>query len=279
MMKIELENVQKPLRKLRKALKQLPADPSSKEVHSLRTETRRLEAIVEALNLERKKKTRQLLKAMTPVRKAAGDVRDMDVLVGNVLALSHDHEDDSLVRLVEHLGEKRVESARDLRHTVAAQQKVARRTLKEYSRLVGKQFPAKEHTLSSESPAPIELTTELSNWPALDEENIHPFRIKVKQLRYMLQLADNADKQAIDALGKVKDEVGDWHDWQELARIAKGVLDPEEDRAALKKIEEIGSRKFKHALVTANAVRSEYFRANSTSSRQNGRKRKPAAHK
>ncbi|MGB6689861.1 MAG: CHAD domain-containing protein [Terracidiphilus sp.] len=279
MMEIELKNAQKPLRKLRKALKRLPADPSTQEVHSLRTEARRLEAIVEALMLDRKKKTRQLLKAVSPVRKAAGDVRDMDVMVGNVLALSHDREDDSLVRLVEHLGEKRVESARDLRLTVAEQRKNACRTLKEYSKLVGKQFPAKKRTLTNEAPAPMELATELSHWPALDEENIHPFRIKVKQLRYMLQLAEKADKQIVDALGKVKDEVGDWHDWQELARIARGVLDPEEDRAALKKIEEIGSRKFKHALATANTVRSEYFSKPSTSGRENGRKRKPAASK
>jgi CHAD domain-containing protein len=271
MMEIELKNAQKPLRKLRKALKQLPADPSTKEVHSLRTEARRLEAIVEALMLDRKKKTKQLLKAVTPVRKAAGDVRDMDVLVGNVLALAHDHEDDSLVRLVEHLGEKRVESARDLRRTVSEQRKDARRTLKEYSKLIGKQFPAKKRTLSNEAPAPVELATELSNWPALDEENIHPFRIKVKQLRYMLQLAENADKEVVDALGKVKDEVGDWHDWQELARIAKGVLDPEEDGAALRKIEEIGGKKFRHALATANTVRGEFFGNHSPSSRRNGR--------
>lgn len=278
-MEIERDNAKKPLRKLRKALKRLPADPSTKDVHSLRTQTRRLEAIVEALMLDRKKKTRQLLKAVTPVRKAAGDVRDMDVLVGNVLALSHDREDDSLVRLVGHLGEKRVESARDLRQTVAAQRKDARRTLKEYSRLVGKQFPGKKHTLTNAAPAPMQLATELSNWPALNEENIHPFRIKVKQLRYMLQLAEKADKEILDALGKVKDEVGDWHDWQELARIAKGVLDPEEDRAALKKIEEIGNGKFKHALATANVVRSEYFGDRSTVGRNNGRKRKPAADK
>jgi CHAD domain-containing protein len=279
MMEIERDNAQKPLRKLRKALKRLPADPSTQEVHSLRTETRRLEAIVEALMLDHKKKTRQLLKAVTPVRKAAGDVRDMDVLVDNVLALSHDHEDDSLVRLVEHLGEKRVASARDLRHTVAAQRKDACRTLKEYSRLVGKQFPGKKNTLTSTAPAPMELATELSKWPALNEENIHPFRIKVKQLRYMLQLAEKADKEIVDALGIVKDEVGDWHDWQELARIAKGVLDPEEDRAALKKIEEIGSLKFKHALATANAVRGEYFSDRLTNSRGNHRKRGQAAGK
>jgi CHAD domain-containing protein len=258
-MEIERDNVEKPLRKLRKALKRFPSDPSSGEVHSLRTNARQLEAIVDALMLDSKKKTRQLLKSVAPVRKAAGDVRDMDVLVGNVLALSHDDGDDSLVRLVEHLGEKRVESAHDLSQTVAAKRKAARRSLKQYAQLVGKEFHGKKRILTNAEPVAAELVTELTDWPDLNAENIHPFRIKVKRLRYMLQLSKDVDRRIVDDLGQIKDLVGDWHDWQELAKIAKSVLDPEEDRVALQKIEEIGSQKFKDALTKANAARKKYF--------------------
>jgi CHAD domain-containing protein len=270
MMKLERDSAEKPLKKLRKALKSLPSDPSSEEVHSLRTHTRRLEAIVEAFSLEQKRQTRQLLKTVTPVRKAAGDVRDMDVLVGNVLALDHDRND-SLVRLVEHLGEMRMESARELRHTVAGRRKDARRRLKKYSKLLGRQFPGKKREVESASPALSRLAAELAQWPQLDAENIHEFRIKVKQLRYMLQLSNQVDGKIIDELGEVKDQVGDWHDWQELARIARGVLDAKEDQAALKRIEEIGTRKFKSALSKANAVRDEYFQDGWEGSRRNGK--------
>lgn len=273
-MEIDRENAERPLRKLRKTLKQLPDDPSVEAVHSLRTQTRRLEAIVDAFMLDRKKKTRDLLKAVTPVRKAAGDVRDMDVLVGNVLNLSRDQANDSLVRLVEHLGEMRIESARALRRTVGAKRKDARRGLKSYAKLIGRQFADGKESVSGSTQAPAMLATELARWPVLDGENVHDFRIKVKQLRYMLQLSKAADGAMVDALGKVKDEVGDWHDWQELARIAKDTLDPVQDRSALRQIEEIGQVKFEKALATANAVRNEYFAESAISTKSIPRKRK-----
>jgi CHAD domain-containing protein len=268
-MEIVKESAQKPFRKLRKALKRLPSDPSTKDVHSLRTQTRRLEAVVDAFDLDRKKKTERLLKAVTPVRKAAGSVRDMDVLVENVLKLA-DYRDDSLVRLVEHLGELRVESARDLRHTVAGVRKDARRNLKDYSKLVGRQFGGDKETTTTAAPAPQEIVEELANWPALGEENIHQFRIRVKQLRYMLQLSNAVDAKTIEDLGEVKDQVGDWHDWQELARIARQVLDPKVDQAALKRIDQVSKEKLKAALDAANAVRQRYFRDGGEGAKRNG---------
>lgn len=272
-MDIELENAKKPLRKLRRTLKRLTPDPAAEDVHALRTQTRRLEAIVNALMLEHKKRTRQLLKSMTPVRKAAGGVRDMDVLVGNVLALRRDREDDdSLIRLIEHLGQMRMEGARELHQTVFAHRKDAQRSLKGYTKLVERQFPRKKQVIENAGPAPAALAAELANWPALNEKNIHEFRIRVKQLRYMIQLSGAADKKTLAALGKVKDDVGDWHDWQELDRIAKQVLNPKSDRAALKKIEEIGERKFTQAMASANAARERYFSGSRASARKSGRK-------
>jgi CHAD domain-containing protein len=45
---------------------------------------------------------RRLLKSMKPVRKAAGVVRDMDVLVADALTLPNAAKNESVVRLVEH---------------------------------------------------------------------------------------------------------------------------------------------------------------------------------
>lgn len=276
-MEIKREKAQRPLRKLRKTLKRLPKDPARKDVHSLRTETRRLEAIVEAFMLDQKKSTRNLLKSVTPVRKAAGDVRDMDVLVGNLRSLSQGDEGDSLIRLVEHLKQRRVASARGLKQTVDRKGKIARHDLKQYSRLIGKQFRGKSGSTKTKTPALVRLASELADWPTLTTENIHPFRIKVKQLRYMLQLSESADKDMVNALGKVKDQVGDWHDWQELARLATETLDQKKDRAALKQIEDTGLRKFRKAVATANEVRSLYFKkpgANSITKRARKQKKK-----
>ena len=51
----ELERVRKALRELSKSLKSLPGDPAPKEVHKLRTATRRVEAIAAALPHGRRK--------------------------------------------------------------------------------------------------------------------------------------------------------------------------------------------------------------------------------
>src|SRR5579859_2774337 len=70
-MAIELERMEKPLRKLRKILKEWPSDPPPEMVHKLRTQTRRTEAIVSSFMLDQEPEVRRLLKAMKPVRKAA----------------------------------------------------------------------------------------------------------------------------------------------------------------------------------------------------------------
>jgi CHAD domain-containing protein len=268
-MAIEITNVQKPFRKLRKSLKNLPKDPSPDDVHNLRTQTRRIEAIVAALTPDQADKARRLLKAVTPVRKAAGDVRDMDVLVSNSMTLSNGRGDDSVVRLVEHLGGIRMDSARKLVDTVAQQRKSARRTLKQYSKMVENRLRAKKRggrpgCITGRPPVDavavtLNLIAELNQWPKLTAQNIHPFRLKVKELRYILQLADNPDTQLVEALGEVKDQIGDWHDWQELCRIANQVLNPNEDRPLLKRLDEIEKKKLAQALARANAMRTRYL--------------------
>ncbi len=74
-----VETAVKPLRKLYKELKDFPADPSAEQVHELRTQARRLEAVVHTFSSDSDGEGQRLLKLMKPVRKAAGKVRDVDV--------------------------------------------------------------------------------------------------------------------------------------------------------------------------------------------------------
>src|SRR5208282_4650996 len=112
-MEIDPDNMKQPARKLRKSLKSLPRNLPIEYVHGLRTQTGRLEAIIAASVLERKKLARQLLKTIKPVRKAAGEVRDMDVLAAKARTLSG-RRNDSVARLVKHLVDTRIKSARAL---------------------------------------------------------------------------------------------------------------------------------------------------------------------
>lgn len=86
-MSLDSNQVQKPVRKLRKIIKKAGKEPSSQEVHDLRTNSRRLEASLAALSLHSKGNGRRLLKDLSRVRKRAGKVRDMDVLTGYAATL------------------------------------------------------------------------------------------------------------------------------------------------------------------------------------------------
>jgi CHAD domain-containing protein len=267
-MAIELERLEKPLRQLRKSLKRLKKDPPPEEVHKLRTRARQIEAIAPALTPNEGRKTRRLLKSIKPVRKAAGTVRDMDVLTGNALSLPKNSHSESLVRLIEHLGNTRQESAGTLLQTVGQQRKSARQVLKQYAKLVEASFNGKRAASNGHAARPARsvrsavdaLTAELSRWPALREGNIHPFRLKVKELRSILQLFPNSDAGLVTALGKVKDQIGEWHDWQQLAGFARTALDAQEDQALLAQIDQTEKQKLAQALASSNALRRRYLK-------------------
>jgi CHAD domain-containing protein len=110
-MPLDPNKLDKPLVKLRKLVRKMSKVPTQDEVHDIRTNTRRVEATVEALQLSRMRKGRRLLLAVTPIRKKAGNVRDMDVLTDFSATLSKNHDRACLVKLLEHLGEERARGA------------------------------------------------------------------------------------------------------------------------------------------------------------------------
>jgi CHAD domain-containing protein len=255
---LQRHDAEKPLQKLRKQLKKFPSSPPPEKVHSLRTQTRRLEATVAALALHREKKARRLLELITPVRKAAGKVRDMDVLIEDALTLSEDPRSEAVIRLVEHLAKMRVRHARKLRDVIGGRRRSIRKRLKQSSKLLRSKLKDSSGAPDSET-APLILITELSHWPDLNQGNLHLFRIRIKELRYMLQLSEHPDGRLLGSADEVKDAIGGWHDWVELLKIAGKVLDARGDRDVLNEIEQTMNEKLKIALTAANRVRARYF--------------------
>jgi CHAD domain-containing protein len=270
---MERERIVKPLRQLSKLLKEMAESPTPGEVHKLRTRARQIEALAAALEPADAKQTRRLLKAIKPVRKAAGGVRDMDVLAGDLrhmpVTRANNGTRDSVVRLVEHLSTVRRKNAADLLDAVDRQRKPARRELRRYTKLVDSVARGKRtaqidvaYALKSEDgddSRSSALMDELAQWPRLNARNIHLFRLKVKELRYVLELFPQADEKFVELLGKVKDEIGDWHDWQQLGEIAREVLDAQEDRELLEQIDAVAKQKLARALAGANGLRQRYL--------------------
>ena len=112
-MALQPDRIQKPLRKVRKLLKKMPAIPSAEDIHDFRTNSRRVEATLEVLSLDSGGKGWRASKTVSRLRKRAGKIRDMDVLTNYASNLPHpDDETDCSVRLLEHLGAERRKHAR-----------------------------------------------------------------------------------------------------------------------------------------------------------------------
>jgi CHAD domain-containing protein len=265
----ELDRVRKAFRELSKSLQSLSGDCAPKDVHRLRTASRRVEAIAGVLEAADRKKSRRLVKAIEPVRKAAGGVRDMDVLLANARKLVRYSDGESLTRLVAHLETARQQNAGELQHVLHRRRKAVLEDLKEYSRFVAS--VAKRAKSSSRSgvdanqsqekihSSAMDVVRELGDWKPIDADNLHAFRLKVKQLRYTMQLDAQADPGLVEALGDVQRRIGDWHDWQQLEEIAREVLILEQDQALLDRIGETVKRRFDRAVAAANALRGKYL--------------------
>ena len=265
----ELERVRKALRELGKSLESLHGESAPKNVHKLRTASRRVEAIAGVLQAVDGKKSRRLVKSIEPVRKAAGGVRDMDVLLADARKLARYCDGESLGHLVEHLETARQQYAGELQHALHHRRKAVLADLKEYSKFVASAAKHAQSASSSGADAnqsqenihssAMDVMRELGDWQPLEAENLHEFRLKVKQLRYTLQLDAQSDAALVEALGDVQRRIGDWHDWHQLEQIARQALLLEEDRALLDRIGETVKRRFDRALAAANALRGKYL--------------------
>lgn len=274
-----------PLRKLRKALKGISKAPSVEEVHQLRTRAARVKAVLKALQ---PRGARELLRSIEPVRNAAGAVRDTDVLLLKVLALPPTLDEERRVRLVEELGQMRTRDARKLHQGVQRRGEAMRKLLRRCEARLAEASSTQENEEGAEGSAEAaatasRLAAELGAWQ-LRETNVHKFRIKVKQLRYTLELAGDAPEELLAMLEKTKDRIGEWHDSQVLLEIAAGVLQDAEDSALLRHLRMVERRSLKEAMEIARRCQATCFRgaepAREPTSRAGGRKpaaiRKPA---
>jgi CHAD domain-containing protein len=99
----------------------------------------------------------------------------------------------------------------------------------------------------------IELSSELRSPVHLDKSNLHPYRLKVKELRYVLQLSEDAQKQQfVNKLGAVKDAIGEWHDCEELIAIATNALSHGARCNLLSTLKATSENNFERALALAS---------------------------
>jgi CHAD domain-containing protein len=268
-MALDADRIGKTSRKLRKLMKKAPKRPTPDQVHALRTNIRRLEAASETLGPKPSRRERRLLRDLRRIRKRAGKVRDMDVLTADAASLRLAQEQECAVELLQYLGAKRYKHARRLHAALRQTGQDLGRRVKKFSKRLEKRIPKSDQDSSNgQPPAPTEaaavairLSSELKMPPKLNRKNLHPYRLKVKELREVLRLAEKpANPELIDVLGEVKDAIGDWHDWEELVAIAARVLNHGASCKLFAKLKEISREKYDRALSLTTRMRKQFLR-------------------
>lgn len=260
-MALDSDRINKPIIKLRKLLKKMSDEPSPKQVHDLRTNSRRLEAMLQATNSDQN--SSKVLKQVSKLRKRAGKVRDMDVLTAFAAELPQsDDEDSCLIRLLEHLGGIRRKQATRLGKAAQESASHLRKRLKRTSKKLQNRVsrPNSAEASSHVTSAALRALSELQRPTVLNKSNLHPYRLQVKELQNLLRLAeDNADTKFVESLGEVKDAIGEWHDWLELGAIAQKVLDHPQC-GLMREIKKRTEERFDRALKLALQMRRTYLR-------------------
>jgi CHAD domain-containing protein len=259
-MPLDTDRIQKPVRKLRKLLKGFPKQPAPDQIHDFRTRARRLEATLEALGLGSRGNERRMLRKLKRLRRRAGKVRDMDVLIGHVSGLHVDGERDCEVQLLERLGAERSRQGKKMWALVRTCGAAVRRRLKRSAAHLDQVLRKQEDRGPAEAMATaLQLSAQLGTPQHLDRKNLHPYRLKVKELRYVLEMVGRADQQQfVNSLGAVKDAIGEWHDWEELIAIANQVLDHGQGCRLVAELRRISNAKFELACSRTNEMRKKY---------------------
>ncbi|HKV48322.1 MAG TPA: CHAD domain-containing protein [Candidatus Acidoferrales bacterium] len=268
-MALNEKRLEKSIKKLRKILKKRAKPLEPEDVHDLRTRSRRIETSIQATQPSTKHNERTLLRNLRRIRKRAGKVRDMDVLTSHVLNLQVKGEEECRTRLAEHLGNERYKQAEKLRRTIKRYGEKTRRQLKRTHRRFAREIEgASSNGQKLESAAAItalQQSADLASPLTLNRGNLHPYRMKVKELRYVLQAGEGeGDRKFVASLSETKDAIGEWHDWEELTSIAQDVLDHQPHCALIGELKRISREKYESAMSIVNKLRAGYLKAKRT---------------
>lgn len=271
-MGLDRKRLLKPLKTVRKLVRRLDREPAPEDVHDLRTSARRSEAILKALSLDEHGVGKSVMKDLRRCRRRAGKVRDMDVLTGYASTVHVTGEEDCAVELLESLGARRQKYAAKLYAEVRRVRSGLRKDLKQISAVIAHLVETRGGQPDHDAVGPnatgsaVTLAVRLAEPARLNRENLHPYRLKVKQLRNVLHMARGGNSFA-DDLARTKDAIGEWHDWQELAAIAEKELDHRSSCGLVRELKRISHSRYDQALQAAEALRGKYLaRADSAKS-------------
>jgi CHAD domain-containing protein len=265
------------------------AEPAEKAVHRLRTSTRRCGALLGSLTAEGRpsrsleelrKNADRLQRQWKKLRGAAGRVRDLDVHREIVDALRKEppppetpranapfttldprvtmdplwtHLDAWLEKARrQHAAELHSEAARRGPKTVALSHDIISALTLRFGR------PTNSRR-ASKSPALLALddfAAVSSEMPVLDRDNLHDFRKRTKEARYLAEAGGDSPEAVTvaRALKRIQDEIGDWHDRDALAQEAAEALG-KHGRPLTEHLQDLAAKQMQRAILITERMR------------------------
>jgi CHAD domain-containing protein len=287
-----IEHMSKLTATLRGNLEKCATNPDIDPVHDVRTGTRRLQAMIEAVLRERGDDSLQepadkWMVALKKMRRAAAPVRDLDVhrkllqklvkygsedgvapLTGADAASTPDLIEAPAAALPTHPEAHQAEHLdawlhHARQHNAASLKKRAVKLLSKFDHEATafesavKQGPRTRRRPRSAAIVALESFARLVHEiQQLDANNLHDFRKGAKKARYIAEsAAEDAHALAVGkALKKLQDEIGDWHDWLVLSDEAREALG-DEGKALIALLDAERDRHYVLAMKTVNRLR------------------------
>jgi CHAD domain-containing protein len=222
-------------KKLKRLPKRISAKPDAESVHALRTTIRRVETLLEVTSNGSGRAQRKLKKHMDRVRRRAGKVRDIDVQIKALETVKIDAVRDEKMRVLQAL--RRSRAKREGKLLIALEEEMdsgmAKHLVKAADRLAENGHESGS-VISASKPDPRAVVAHaleafrdaVERHGTLTEQNLHPFRLACKHVRYIAEMAgrDVEAERIVKRLKRVQDAIGEWHDWVTLSATAVKVL-------------------------------------------------------
>jgi CHAD domain-containing protein len=217
------------------AVTQCVEDAAPEAVHGLRTGSRRLQATLEAMLREEgaaslRQAAKGWLRQLKQVRRAAGNVRDLDVhrkLLEHWMASENTPLEKQAAVLDAWLKGRRRHLASDMQKKIGKrQQDLQQRQAAFLAALDSVALDGMRAPRSADAVALEQFIRAADALPSLDAENLHDFRKATKKARYVAESGNTGQEfsNVAKALKRVQDAIGDWHDWVCLSREADAAL-------------------------------------------------------
>jgi CHAD domain-containing protein len=240
--------------KLAKLLAKQETTPEA--VHRIRTTARRIQSIVRFHELDDGSSVRKTLKQLKQLRRSAGKVRDFDVMARLLATVQADGISGERRRVQSAIETAREKKANKLAGKIA--DGVASDLVAHIQALP---VPASRTSNRDETyvdGALKQFAEQAAQFETLDESNLHDFRMVCKRAKYVVELAGEGElaEGVHSELKAMQDAIGEWHDWVQLADLAKQTL-AEPDAPLIVAIRAARRAKYSAACVAAERGREQ----------------------